>query len=98
MKVKDVWGFIDRAGSLVIPARFEIVEPFSDSFAVAHRDGKPFCIDHSGTTRIVGPFKEVTSFVNGLAAVLLSDQLVACIDHSGKTVFHYLRGTVPDAP
>lgn len=91
MKIHDRWGFIDRTGSVTIPARFEQVESFSDSLAIAYRAGRSLYIDRNGRTQIAGPFRESTSFVHGLAAVLLAEKHVAYIDQSGKIVFDYFR-------
>jgi hypothetical protein len=91
VKIDGKWGFIDRAGLLKIPPRFEGVEAFSDSLAIAYVRGQSFYIDRNGQTRIAGPFREATPFVYGLAAVLLSDKHVAYIDHTGETVFDYFR-------
>jgi len=89
--LKGKWGFIDKTGRITIAPRFPQVESFSDSLAIVHAGAKFFYIDRTGRTAIAGPFREVTPFVNGLAAVLLSDKHVAYIDHSGKTVFDYMR-------
>ena len=91
VKIDGKWGFIDSAGLLAIPPRFEGVEAFSDSLAIVYVRGRSSYIDRSGRTKIAGPFREATPFVHGLAAVLLSDKHVAYIDHTGKTVFDYLR-------
>jgi hypothetical protein len=85
------WGFIDGTGRFTIEPQFEEVEPFSDSLAVAYKNGQPFYIDRDGHTKIRGPFREATPFVNGLAAVLRTERHVAYIDHSGKTIFEYFR-------
>jgi hypothetical protein len=58
---------------------------------VAYQDKHPFFIDRQGKTRLAGKFAEVTPFVHGLAAVLLSEHHVAYIDKSGATVFQYDR-------
>jgi len=76
---------------LTIPPRFEAVEPFSESLAIAYRHGRPFYIDRKGQTKIAGPFREATPFVHGLAAVLIGKNHVAYINDAGKTVFDYFR-------
>jgi hypothetical protein len=76
---------------LTIPAEFKEVDAFSDSLAIVYKGGRPFYIDRKGLTRIAGPFREATPFVHGLAAVLLTEKLVAYIDRNGKTIFKYFR-------
>jgi len=44
VSVNSKWGFVNKAGNPVIPAQFEAVEPFSDSLAIAYKDGRPFYI------------------------------------------------------
>ena len=78
-------------GKVVIPPQFDNVIAFSDSFAVVYTGGAPFYIDRQGRTKIGKRYKEVTPFVQGLAAVSLDDQHVAYINKSGKTVFDYYR-------
>jgi len=68
---------------LKIPPRFERVEAFSDSLAIAYVRGQSFYIERNGWTKIAGQFRQATPFVHGLAAVLLSDKHVAYIDHTG---------------
>jgi hypothetical protein len=41
--------------------------------------------------RGLGPFREATPFVHGLAAVPLTEKLVAYVDRNGKTIFEYFR-------
>ena len=91
VNVAGKWGFTDPVGRMAIPPAFPNVDSFSDSRALAYTNEGAFYIDRQGKTVIAGPFKEATPFVNGLAAVLLSDTRVAYIDHSGKTVFQYSR-------
>ncbi|MBK7927796.1 MAG: WG repeat-containing protein [Bryobacterales bacterium] len=91
VKIGDKWGFVDPSGLIAIPPTFDEVQQFSDSRALVYSNRGAFYIDKQGRTAIPGPFKEATPFVNGLAAVLLSDTHVAYIDHAGKTVFQYRR-------
>lgn len=91
VKIEGKWGFIDVSGQITIPPTLDAVEPFSDSMALAYSKQGAFYIDTQGRVAIPGPFTEATPFVNGLAAVLVSDNQVAYINYSGKTVFQYWR-------
>lgn len=91
VKLQGKWGFIDKAGNVAIRARFEAVDSFSESLAIAYQGGNPFFIDRKGRIALPGPYLEATPFVHGLAAVLISKNRVAYINHSGKTVFQYFR-------
>jgi hypothetical protein len=72
--VKDVHnGFIDKTGTLVISARFEIASDFSEGLASAvlnfHSNPKYGYINHSGEWEIPPRFNVAHTFSEGLAVV-----------------------------
>ncbi len=85
------WGFVDTAGAIVIAPQFEAVESFSDSLAVAYQNKMPFYIVRLGNRVISGPFLEASAFVQGIAAVRLSERHVRYINKTGAKVFDYYR-------
>ena len=86
------WGFVNRAGALVIPATLEEPGPFSEGLAVAGPPGKLYYIDTHGKTVLPGPYREATPFVHGLAAVRRGAREVEYIQKSGRAVFRYTTG------
>lgn len=83
------WGYIDRAGALVVAPRFEAAAPFSEGLAAVALEGKHGYIDLTGQMVLV-PEQERAgslhrSFASGLAAVRAGDS-IGFIDRSGKLV------------
>lgn len=72
------WGFIDRTGTIKIPAQFGDVQQFSDGLALvaigSGREGKAGYIDVNGLYKIAPKFDffSSTPFKNGVAAVRLA--------------------------
>ena len=76
MTVFWLWGYIDREGKTVIPARFYEAEPFSEGLAAVQsvdEDGGPGpwgFIDHRGEWVIAPQFKyRPSGFADGVARV-----------------------------
>jgi hypothetical protein len=84
------WGYIDKAGKLVIPAQFESAAPFSETLAVIHNCDQAFFIDKTGKTLVSGKFTYASSFSGGLASfqTLTKDGLLfGYVDQTGKIVW-----------
>jgi hypothetical protein len=84
------YGFVDKTGKLVIPARFDSAEPFSEGLAAIHDCDQSFFIDKTGKTVISTNFTYASSFSGGLARVsgMVKGTLVeAFIDKTGKIVW-----------
>ncbi len=84
--VDIAWGFIDKAGILKIPDRYDFAGNFSEGLArVAIRTGvSEGYIDHDGKMVIAPRFEQVWDFSDGLAAAC-SDECVY-IDLSGSPI------------
>ena len=67
--IGDSWGYIDRTGSLVIPARFSEAYAFSDGLAKVKIGNRYGYIDRFGGVRINPQFEDAGSFSGRLAAV-----------------------------
>jgi hypothetical protein len=82
-------GFIDRAGTVVIPLCFEVVGDFSEGLAGFERDGRWGYIDPSGDIIIQPVFPWAEEFHEGLAHVQMKgstlgiDGLWGYVDKSG---------------
>lgn len=66
------WGFVNRAGKLVIPPRYDFAEQFSEGLAHVAEAGLHGFIDQKGIYRIHPQFSNARSFSEGLAAVVFS--------------------------
>jgi hypothetical protein len=89
------YGFADKSGKLVIPARYEYAESFSDGFAVVGEDQHFWYIDSRGNRASFGIFAAASPFFKGLANVQLISQdetkpdRFAYIDTNGRRIFAY---------
>jgi hypothetical protein len=86
------FGYIDRNGKLVIPARFEQASDFSEGLATVKIGEKYGCIDSSGKVVIPARFDYIYEFKNGLAEITLDRLEKGKIDKTGKIV------TAPSSP
>jgi|GEM_PF-3201593 len=83
---KDVYGYIDHSGNLVIPYQFTIAERFSEGLAaVANDDGYYGYVDKTGKMVIGFQFESAGSFNEGQALVT-KDSEEFYIDKSGKKI------------
>src|SRR5262249_17761161 len=79
------WGYIDRAGRIVIPPQFDYAWDFSDGLAPVEVGLKKGYVDKEGRVVIKPRFRNALSFSEGLAAVLADGRWVY-IDRSGNVV------------
>lgn len=82
------YGFIDRKGNLVIPARFDLTFGFSEGLAAVQIGKRWGFIDTSGKMVIpLQDFSSVKPFHNGLSRVVVERRGVGYIDRAGKFVW-----------
>lgn len=55
VKLKGKWGYIDRNGTLIIPAQYDDAGGFSEGLAPVKQKGKWGYIDRNGTWRFPNP-------------------------------------------
>jgi hypothetical protein len=81
-----LWGYIDAAGRLAIPPRFDRAEPFSEGLAAVELDGRHGWIDRTGALVLAPPFLPAGTlhrpFSGGLAAVRVG-QRYGYVDRAG---------------
>lgn len=82
---QDKYGFMDKTGRLVIPARFSNVQPFSEGLAAVSINGQYGYIDRSGKMVIPPQFTEAGPFSDGLAEAEKEKQR-GYIDKTGNFV------------
>jgi hypothetical protein len=89
VKFLSQWGYIDRAGKVVIPPAFPRAAPFSEDLAAVGVETDEFLeylygfIDKTGELVIEPRFKEVDSFSQGLAPATLDEEAWGYIDRTG---------------
>ena len=89
-----LYGYIARAGRLLIPPQFEYAKPFSEGLAEVSNCSKPSFIDKTGAVVLRVTFDEAMSFKGGLAPVMfyrLDGALTGYIDKTGKVVWEPSR-------
>jgi WG containing repeat len=84
------WGFIDRSGRIVIPAKFYEAGDFSEGLAVIRSSEKSGFgyINQKGRLVIPCSFEWAGDFHEGLAAVAITKGKYGFIDKTGRVVFH----------
>jgi hypothetical protein len=80
------YGYIDKTGNVVIPARYKGAQPFSEGLAPAMLADTWGFIDKTGEFVIEPQFANAWPFSDGLALVLLKDSTAGYIDKTGKFV------------
>jgi hypothetical protein len=81
------WGFIDRAGKIVIPAQFDSANDFHEGLALVTAQGKKLFIDASGRVVVTPQFDIVHNFSEGLTAVNVGEKRIpnlGLISNPGK--------------
>lgn len=54
------WGFIDKAGKVIIPMRYDKRAFFFEGYAELVRDGKVYRVDKQGTEELIGDWRRAT--------------------------------------
>jgi hypothetical protein len=82
------YGFIDRMGMIVIPAKYDLTLGFSEGLAAIEIGKQWGFIDTSGKMVIPpGDFSDVKPFHNGLSRVVMKKGGVGYIDRTGKFIW-----------
>ena len=82
----DLYGF-KKDGAVVIPAKYDFADSFSEGLAPVGINGKLGYIDKSGKEVIQLKYDDAFNFSEGLAAVELNGKY-GYIDKSGKVIIH----------
>lgn len=85
--IDEKTGYVDRTGTLVIPAELEYGAAFVDGLAAVEKAGKHGYIDKSGTFVVNAPqgYDDLSGFVDNLA-VVGKESKYGLIDRTGKMV------------
>ena len=79
------FGFIDRNGKLVVPAKYDSAGEFSEDRVRVYVGGKAGYIDHTGKMVIEPKYESAEEFEQG-RAVARDEQGYLIVDRDGKTV------------
>ena len=71
--VDGKYGYMDRAGRMVIEPQFDSAASFFDGLALVKTEGSYRYIDASGKPAFAGEYENAVGFSEGLASVLLPD-------------------------
>lgn len=85
VQVNGKWGFIDETGSLMIPARFESVDVFSESLCAVQEHNKFGYVNKAGQVSIPIVYDDAEQFRQGLALVK-KDENYFFINRQGRPI------------
>jgi hypothetical protein len=85
VKSEGKWGFLDKSSGVLINNQFELVEWFSEGYAVVKQDGKFGYINKLGEIVIKLQFDDALRFHKGFALVEV-DELLGMIDRNGEYI------------
>ena len=71
---KELYGFFNQKGEMVIPAKYPFASAFSEGLALITIDEKSGYIDTKGNFVIPAIYNSASIFINGTASVSLTDQ------------------------
>ena len=81
----DKWGYKDKNGKIVIPAKYDFAYNFSEGLAAVEINGKYGFINHKGDMVIQPKYDSTYKFYKGFATVKVNDRY-GLINKAGKTV------------
>lgn len=79
------FGYVDESGTLIIPARFDGADTFSEGLAVVLDSGRFGYIDARGAFAIPAVFRHARAFRRGRASVRFEGEWLV-IDRGGRSV------------
>jgi len=83
---KNVWGYIDKTGNMIITPQFEDAYSFSEGLASIKMGNKFGYIDKTGNIIIAPQYKDAYSFSEGLAKIYTDEDKYGYIDKTGKII------------
>jgi hypothetical protein len=88
VKLGDKWGFLNNQGKLIIPAKFEKVQPFKSDYTVAQNKDQFIILDKQGKEIAVSipNISEIRAFTEKMAPFKTTDGKFGFIDNTGKVV------------
>lgn len=96
------YGYADSTGAMIIPARFDMADTFSEGLALVGQNGRYGYIDSRGAFAIPASYRHALPFRDGFASVRDGDTWIF-LDRQGREVPGRPEDSVPlaareDAP
>lgn len=88
------YGYADAAGKMVIPARFDMADTFSEGLALVRDRGRFGYIDGRGAFAIPAAFQHALPFHDGFAAVRNGQEWMF-LDRAGHPVAGHAEDSAP---
>ncbi len=88
------YGYADSTGTLIIPARFDLADTFSEGLALVGQNGRFGFIDARGSFAIPAAYRHALPFRDGFAAVRNGD-IWMYLDREGRQVPGHPRDSLP---
>ncbi len=82
---ENKWGFVNEAGIVVIPLEYDMVNDFSEKYAIVKKDQKYGAIDMQGNIVIPIQYEYMSDFKDGFAVVKINGKY-GCIGKNAKMV------------
>jgi len=86
VRIGALWGYVDRAGEIALPARYERAEPFSEGLALVEEAGLRAFIGPQGERVAPAGGEEAGSFSEGRAWIRYGPDQVGFIDARGRRI------------
>jgi hypothetical protein len=88
------YGYADSTGAMIIPARFDLADTFSEGLALVGQDGRFGYIDSRGDFAIPAAYRHALPFHDGYAAVR-NGGVWMFLDRQGRKVAGHPEDSVP---
>jgi hypothetical protein len=88
------YGYADSTGAMIIPARFDLADTFSEGLALVGQNGRFGYIDSRGYFAIPAAYRHALPFHDGFAAVRDGDAWMF-LDRKGRQVAGHPEDSVP---
>jgi hypothetical protein len=88
------YGYADSTGVMIIPARFDLADAFSEGLALVGQNGRFGYIDSRGSFAIPASYRHALPFRDGYAAVR-NDGVWMFLDREGRQVAGHPSDSVP---
>jgi hypothetical protein len=96
VKMGDLWGAIDRKGSVVADFKYEYLANMQDGVVWAKLNGKWGLLDNKKIWKEVSNIKDAFGFSGGLCVAVNKEGLYGVIDKAGKTVIPFAYDDMGD--
>lgn len=80
------WGYVDKAGKMIIAPQFEEASDFQNGLAAVKIGKEAYYIDRAGKNALAKSFKEAEGFNGNSAIVTLSSGKFALINTNGEVI------------